>query len=223
MPAFVNIVWKKGGIYIVVTFQDFSMDSIVLRSTRMIYVIPMCKNESKMWNRIFSLEFSRKSNLKIFQTRVNLIQCPYERIIDKGLYYLSKICKKKNFSIFKALRSAKSNFWIWKLFDPLSDFNFLLRIQRIKNKKFIFNYNLSKWKIDQNLLSFEKFLKNELTNFIPHFRPTFTRKNHISLIQIPYLHDRTSPSSIKFHQFFKVRKFNTSSPSSSRENKILDQ
>lgn len=70
-------------------------------------------------------------------------------------------------------------------------------------------------KIDQNLLSFEKFLKNDdfqRTNFTPHFRPTFTHKNHILLIQIPYLHDRTSQSSIKFHQFFKVsRKFKISS------------
>lgn len=58
-------------------------------------------------------------------------------------------------------------------------------------------------KIDQNLSSFEKFLKNdnfERTHFIPYFRPTFTHLAHP---------DRTSPSSIKFHQFFK---FKTSSP-----------
>lgn len=129
MPAFVNIVWKKGWIYI--TFQDFFNGFVCVTIYENNICNSMRKNESKMWNRIFSFEFSRKSNLKNFQTRVNSIQCPYERIIDKGLYYLPKICKKKNleknFSIFKALRSTKSNFWIWKLFDPLRDFNFLLR------------------------------------------------------------------------------------------------
>lgn len=75
---------------------------------RMVYIYnSMCE---KMWNGIFSFEFSfsRKSNLKIFRTRVNLIQCPYEWIIDKGLCYVKKNLEK-NIFIFKALRS-KSNF-----------------------------------------------------------------------------------------------------------------
>lgn len=75
---------------------------------RMVYIYnSMCE---KMWNGIFSFEFSfsRKSNLKIFRTRVNLIQCPYEWIIDKGLCYGKKNLEK-NIFIFKALRS-KSNF-----------------------------------------------------------------------------------------------------------------
>lgn len=154
-----------------------------------------------MWNGIFLFEFSfsRKSNLKIFRTRVNLIQCPYEWIIDKGLCYVKKNLEK-NIFIFKALRS-KSNFWIWKLFDLLRDFNSFLRIKKKRNSF------LTKIFPNENLLSFEKFLKNDdfqRTNFIPYFRPTFTRKNHILLIQIPYLLDRTSPSFIKFRQFFKL-------------------
>lgn len=177
----------------------------------------MCENESKMWNGIFSFEFSfsRKSNLKIFRTRVNLIQCPYEWIIDKGLCYVKKNLEK-NIFIFKALRS-KSNFWIWKLFDLLRDFNSFLRIKKKRNS-FLTTIFLQ----NENLLSFEKFLKNDdfqRTNFIPYFRPTFTRKNHILLIQIPYLLDRTSPSFIKFRQFFKLsRKFKTSSPLSWNSN-----
>lgn len=128
----------------IVTFQDFLTDSMALWSIEWYIYNSMCENESKMWNGIFSFEFSfsRKSNLKIFRTRVNLIQCPYEWIIDKGLCYVKKNLEK-NIFIFKALRS-KSNFWIWKLFDLLRDFNSFLRIK--KKKKLIFNYNFSKWK-----------------------------------------------------------------------------
>lgn len=164
---------------------------------KMVYIYnSMCE---KMWNGIFSFEFSfsRKSNLKIFRTRVNLIQCPYEWIIDKGLCYVKKKSRKKYFQS----SSFKIEF---------------LNLKIVRSSSRFFNSFLTTIFPNENLLSFEKFLKNDdfqRTNFIPYFRPTFTRKNHILLIQIPYLLDRTSPSFIKFRQFFKLsRKFKTSSP-----------
>lgn len=105
----------------------------------------------------FEFSFSRKSNLKIFRTRVNLIQCPYEWIIDKGLCYVKKKNLEKNIFIFKALRS-KSNFWIWKLFDLIRDFNSFLRIKKKRNSFLTTIFP------NENLLSFEKFLKNDFSS-----------------------------------------------------------
>lgn len=82
----------------------------------------MCENESKMWNGIFSFEFSfsRKSNLKIFRTRVNLIQCPYEWIIDKGLCYVKKKSRKKYFHFQSSVRNRIFEFENCSIFFAIS-------------------------------------------------------------------------------------------------------
>lgn len=95
---------------------------------RMVYIYnSMCE---KMWNGIFSFEFSfsRKSNLKIFRTRVNLIQCPYEWIIDKGLCYVKKKSRKKYFHFQSS--PFEIEFLNLKIVRSSSRFQFFLRIKK---------------------------------------------------------------------------------------------